>query len=145
MKRLFVLASRLIIPVSVIFGVGGMFVVADAASAVPNILSGVTTPSGLDNALFCPIISWMFWILISVSVIMVMYAAYLYAIAQEDTEKTNKARRTITYAAVAVVVALVALGFPALISNVVNKNITWSCGSGGSSNAGTNDLGVPAQ
>jgi hypothetical protein len=51
------------------------------------ILSGVahaTAPGGqIDNVnnldqLFCPIFTWMFWILLAVAVIMVFWAAYEY-------------------------------------------------------------------
>jgi cytochrome bd-type quinol oxidase subunit 2 len=78
----------------------------------------VSSAKDLNTSLFCPIISAMFWILISLSIVMVLWAAYLYVIAQEDTEKTNKARRTLTYAAVAIIVALLAKGFPDLVSSI---------------------------
>lgn len=95
-------------------------------SAAPNILSGVSSPGGLDKAIFCPIVDWMFWILISVSIIMVIYAAYIYLTAGDDTEKVHKATKTITYAAVAVAVAIIAKGFPDLIGSIFGGNSSTS-------------------
>jgi uncharacterized membrane protein YidH (DUF202 family) len=75
----------------------------------------------------------MFFILIGLAVIMVLWAAYLYVIAQEDTEKTNKARRTLTYAAVAIIVALLAKGFPMVVASIFggtnNDFSVWTCSS----------------
>jgi hypothetical protein len=75
----------------------------------------------------------MFWILISLSVIMIMWAAYLYVTAGDDTEKVKRATKTITYAAVAIVVALLAEGFPVLISsmfpNTTGASSPLSCNS----------------
>jgi hypothetical protein len=101
------------------------FALADT-SAAPNALSSVTSPGGLDKAIFCPIVDWMFWILISVSVIMVIYAAYNYLVAGDDTEKVHRATKIITYAAIAVAVAVIAKGFPSLIGSIFNANGTTS-------------------
>lgn len=104
--------------------------IVNFAHAASNIQPIVTNVNSLDSAVFCPIIDWMFYILMAVAVIMVMFAAYLYVVAQEDTEKTNRARRTITYAAIAIMVALLAKGFPVLVSSIFNvsdSNISLSC------------------
>lgn len=85
------------------------------------------TGSTLDSALFCPVINTMFFILIGVSVIMVMWAAYLYLTAGDDTEKVHKATKTITYAAIAIIVALIAYGFPSLISDIFNQTSSFTC------------------
>lgn len=100
--------------------------VAHAADSVPAIASNVTD---LENNLFCPIINWMFFILIGVAIIMIMWAAYKYLTAGDDTEKVHSATKTITYAAVAVVVALLAKGFPAIIVSIFNVSATAACGS----------------
>lgn len=68
------------------------------------------------NAVLCNIVAYFFWIVILVSVIMVLFAAFTYVTARDDQEKTSKARRTLTYAAVGIAVALLAYGFPAIIS-----------------------------
>jgi fumarate reductase subunit D len=93
-----------------------------AQTSAPNPI--VTTPGDLGKNLFCPIISWMFWILIAVAVIMVMWAAFIYLTAGDDTEKVHRATKTLTYAAIAVVVALLARGFPALVANIFSASGT---------------------
>lgn len=72
----------------------------------------------------------MFYILISIAIIMVLWAAYNYLVAGDDTEKVSRATKTITYAAIAVVVALLAKGFPVLIGSIFSSsalNTTWTC------------------
>jgi heme/copper-type cytochrome/quinol oxidase subunit 2 len=77
-------------------------------------------------ALFCNIISWFIVILLAISVIMILFAAYDYITAQEDTEKTSKARRTLTYAAVGIAVALLAYGFPQIVATVFPGSVSVS-------------------
>lgn len=60
----------------------------------------------------------MFWVLLAVAVIMVLWAAYLYLTAGEDTEQVHRATKILTFAAVAVVVGLLAKGFPLLIESI---------------------------
>ena len=81
----------------------------------------ITTQAQLVT-LFCSIINWFIVILLAISVIMVLVAAYNYVTAQEDTEKTSKARRTLTYAAVGIAVVLIAYGFPQLVSSLFPNN-----------------------
>lgn len=114
----------------------GLINVANAAIApAPTI---VNTYTDLGSKLFCPISFAMFWVLIALSIIMVMWAAYLYLTAGDDTEKVHRATKTITYAAIAVVIALLAQGFPSLIASIFNQGQGWSCGgsSGGGSSGG---------
>lgn len=100
-------------------------------AAVPS-LAGVafaqdiTNTTGVHDAL-CNIFSVMFTVLIAVSVIMVLVAAYEYITAADDTEKIAKARRMILYAACGVVAALLARGFPAIIASLFRQN-TYLCG-----------------
>jgi hypothetical protein len=72
----------------------------------------------------------MFWILISLAIIMIFWAAYIYLTAGDDTEKVHKATKTITYAAVAVIVALLAKGFPTLVTSIFSTSTVsgaWTC------------------
>jgi Type IV secretion system pilin len=104
-----------------IFTMGHAF----AAVSIPSILpQNISSPSDVETAVWCPIIGWMFWILMSIAVIMVLYAAYLYVTAGEDTEQVHRATKTITYAAVAIAVALIAVGFPNLIGTVFGNTTT---------------------
>ncbi len=84
----------------------------------------VTLPSGgISNtttlgALMCNIIAVMFWILIIVAVIMIILAGFNYVLAGDDTEKTTKARKMLTYAAIGIAVALLAEGVPQIVSSI---------------------------
>ena len=98
----------------------------------------ITTQAQLVT-LFCSIINWFIVILLAISVIMVLVAAYNYVTAQEDTEKTTKARRTLTYAAVGIAVVLIAYGFPQIVATVFPGNPSVSAftcsGSSGSTSS----------
>jgi len=107
---------------------------ADATNQPPP--KGPASQSDLSKVL-CNITAYFFWIVITVSVIMILYAAMTYATAGSDTEKTSKARRTITYAAVGIAVALLAYGFPAIVGSLFpsvspSVSLSYSCCEGSS-------------
>ena len=59
------------------------------------------------------------------------WAAFTYLTAEDDTEKVHRATKTLTFAAVAIVVALVAKGFPYLIMSIFQNSTTnspFDCG-----------------
>ena len=105
---------------------GGLLVAgvafAQGTTPAPTI---VTDVNNLGDV-FCPVVDWMFWVLLAVSVIMVIWAAYTYLIAEDDTEKVHRATKTLTYAAVAIVVALIAKGFPDLVQTIFSSSATVS-------------------
>jgi magnesium-transporting ATPase (P-type) len=80
----------------------------------------ISLSGGYDvvTKILCPTFDFMFWILIAVSIIMVIFAAFQYATAGDDTEKTTKGRKTLTWAAVGIAVALLAKGLPTLVGNI---------------------------
>jgi len=96
--------------------------VSVALAATSGATSPITDETDLQQ-LMCNIIGWFFWIVITVSVIMVLVAAFNYVTAGDDTEKTSKARRTLTYAAVGIAVALLAAGFPRIIASVFPNTV----------------------
>lgn len=79
--------------------------------------SGVYDTQDLGKV-FCNIIAIFFWIVIVVSIIMILLAAFNYVTAGDDTEKTTKARKMLTYAAVGIAVALLAEGFPQIVGSI---------------------------
>lgn len=87
--------------------------------------SPVTTPQGVLNIL-CEFAVYFFYTVIIITVIMVVYASFLYITAGDDTEKTTKARRTLTYAAVGVAVSLCAVGFPSIIEGLAGSSSVGS-------------------
>jgi hypothetical protein len=94
-------------------------------AAVANAASGTNAPPPIPVtttdellAVICNFIGYFFWAVIIISVIFVLVAAYDYVTAGEDTEKTSKARRTLTYAAVGIAVALLAFGVPNIVASI---------------------------
>lgn len=85
---------------------------AQAALNVKNV-------NDLTQKVLCPIAGAMFSVLIVVTIAIVIWAAYLYLTAGGDTDKIRTANRTITYAAVAVVVAVLARAFPVIVASIL--------------------------
>ena len=99
--------------------------------------SGVVAPGSVLNnvsqvpTLACTIVDWLFWALIVFAVIMVLLAAYGYVSSGGDPDKTKAASQKLLYAAIAVVVAIIAVGFPDLVSSFLgdsaSKSVLSSC------------------
>lgn len=79
--------------------------------------AGVVTSSEDVTKLFCGALAWMFWGLIVLGVAMVLVGGYMYATAAGDAERVNKATKTLTYAAIAMAVGIIAQGIPYLIAS----------------------------
>jgi heme/copper-type cytochrome/quinol oxidase subunit 2 len=129
MKKFFTALSVLLVPASL----GLPASVALAAVTANTANSPVQNATDIQG-LMCNIVSWFIWVVILVSVIMVVYAAFTYATAGDDTEKVATGRKTLTYAAVGIIVALCAAGFPAIVQSVFGSNTTGfsiSCLTGG--------------
>ncbi|MBI4087699.1 MAG: hypothetical protein HY434_02610 [Candidatus Liptonbacteria bacterium] len=115
-------------------GRGAIFAVVQFA-LFPSAYAAIELRGAQDvvSKVLCPVFDTMFTILIALAAIMVIWAAYIYLRAGDDSEKVSKAHKTITYAAVAVVVALIAKGFPVLISSIFPGGTIpgFNCGGGG--------------
>jgi len=108
----FLIASPLVAALASI-GVPALAIAANATT----LNSPVNSANGIQGVL-CNFIGWFIWVVIIVSVIMVVYAAYTYATAGDDTEKVATGRKTITYAAVGILVALIAAGVPSIVNSL---------------------------
>lgn len=91
------------------------------ASAMQDYPTLVSNVSNLDTTIFCPVVDAMFYVLLSISIIMVLWAAYLYVMAGEDTDKPSTARKMILYAAIGIVIALAAKGAPDIIGSLFGQ------------------------
>ncbi len=92
--------------------------------------SPVQTFTGTGNSLTClfaRISSAFFWIIMAVAVIYVLLAAYKYLTAGGDETKVKEANNALLYAVIAIVVALIAKGFPSLIASVTNTSLGSLC------------------
>lgn len=84
--------------------------------------NGVGGQGGPIYTLAQVILGWIFWALIVFSVVMALVAAYRYATSAGEPERVKKAGRTLLYAAVAVIVALVAGAIPYLVGSILGVN-----------------------
>ena len=73
------------------------------------------------NALFAKIANTAGMIVMGISVVMIMYAAFLFLTAGGVPDNLTKARNTLIFALVGVAVALLAFVLPTLISTIFNQ------------------------
>ena len=116
----------------VVFGLSKM--IAPAVLMLASLLvSPVTHAQGSSNipsapqvslstvgGIFCYIyeaFNILFWLLIALTLVMVVVAAYTYLTSGGESEKVSKAGKTLMYAAIAVAVALLAKGIPAIVGD----------------------------
>jgi Type IV secretion system pilin len=78
----------------------------------------------LSPANICAVINWVFWLVIVFAIIFTLVAAFRYLTAAGDPEKVRRAGSTLLYVVVAIVVALIAKGFPLLISSFIGGGLT---------------------
>jgi hypothetical protein len=114
-KNLLLRSSLLTVPVLFVSGLSVAF------AQQQELVGPITTTNGLQQ-LMCNILGWFFWFIIILSVIMVLLAAFDYVTAGDDTEKTTRGRKRLTYAAVGIIIALLAAGFPQIVSNLFPSN-----------------------
>jgi hypothetical protein len=95
--------------------------VATRAFAQLTLPTGVTDITGIyggQNSIVCSILTWIFTLAIVFSVVFVFVAAYRYLFSGGEPEARGKAGKTLTYAAVGVAIAILARGFPAIVSTL---------------------------
>jgi heme/copper-type cytochrome/quinol oxidase subunit 2 len=98
--------------------VTGFFRISTALAQTPAPPPNLITDQGDLSDLFCNFIGYFFWIVIVISVIMVLVAAYDYVTAGDDTEKTTRGRKRLTYAAVGIAIALLAFASPLIVLSI---------------------------
>jgi FtsH-binding integral membrane protein len=67
------------------------------------------------------IVGWTYRVFFILTVLFVLMAAYKYLTKADEAEKIKEARQQLIYAAIAVVVALLAVGFSAIIGNFLEN------------------------
>ena len=117
---------------SIVFSVGliGLLAVTSLAFAQPQVTipgasdtsSGITTASGVLDVVK-KVIGWVYVVFFVLAVLFILFAAFTYLSAAGDEEKIKTAKNQIIYAAVAVVVALLAVGFSQIIGSVVTQGV----------------------
>ena len=66
------------------------------------------------------IVNAFFWVLIAISIIYILIAAFKYLTAGGAEEKIKEANHALIYAGIAIVVAIIAKGIPFLIFSITN-------------------------
>ncbi len=77
---------------------------------------GPTTVGGLVDVLR-NVVRWVYIIFFVIAVMFILFAAFNYLTAGGEAEKVTKAKNQLIYAVVAIVVALLAVGFETIIRN----------------------------
>lgn len=90
-----------------------------AAPGTYNKIEQITGAAGI----LCTTINWIFWLLIVLTIVFVLVAAFKYLTAAGDPEKVKAAGSTLLYAAIAVVVALIAKGLPLIVSSFIGGGL----------------------
>jgi hypothetical protein len=123
--------KKYLISLAAMLGAAAFARMAVAAVTVPkpnNITIG-TSPvqATTDITLFlCGLLNWIFWGLIVLAIIMVLVGGYYYVTSAGEADKVSKANKTLLYAAIAVVVALVAQGVPLVVGSFLGNSSTTS-------------------
>ncbi|MBI5306325.1 hypothetical protein HZB04_01945 [Candidatus Wolfebacteria bacterium] len=68
------------------------------------------------------VLNWTYSIFFVIAVLMVVFAAYEYLTGAEDPERIKNAHKRLIWAAVAIVVALLALSFNLIVKNFIDKS-----------------------
>jgi len=97
---------------------------AQTPSAPPSVLSGGIGSIGTE---LCVIFDWMFYFLIILAVIFIVVAAFRYLFAAGDPEKVKSAGHALIYAAVAIVVGLIAKAVPGIVSTLMGAGTITGC------------------
>jgi len=107
----------------------GPFVSTSMAFSTPNGMTYGNVPAPVKTTanitdLVCAITVWIFWGLLIFSIIMLFVGGYKYATAQGEPERVQSANKTLLYAVIAVVVALVAAGVPSIVDDFLSGGTT---------------------
>ena len=112
-------AKIYLITILAIFGLlmfGNTIMAQNPIPSIPEIRGRTGSVSGLV-AIFTDIVKWIYTIFFIVAVMFVIFAAFTYLTAGGDAEKVGNAKSQIIYAAVAIIVALLAVSLQAIIRN----------------------------
>ncbi|MBI2642612.1 MAG: hypothetical protein HYW97_02095 [Candidatus Wildermuthbacteria bacterium] len=106
------------------FAVGGVVLADIPAEKLPPSqyrlpFTGIPTQGEAVLDLINLVASWVFAIFVAVSIIFIVMGAFEFVTAQGDPAKITKARQSLIYAVIGIVLALIAVGLPFVIRNIV--------------------------
>lgn len=82
----------------------------------------------LSTNVLCPIVDYIFTISMIFGIAMILVAGYKYMTSGGEPNKVGEARKSLTYGAVGILVALLAGSVPRLIATFLNASYTFVCG-----------------
>ena len=117
LSKIKVSALSITIPVISLLLLASMNVAVGQTGDIPGVQRvGPTTVGGLVDILR-NVVRWVYIIFFVLAVMWILLAAFNYLTAGGEAEKITKAKNMLIYAAVAIVVALLAVGFETIIRN----------------------------
>ena len=81
--------------------------------------TGIPTEGKEVLSLIELVASWVFAIFVAVSIVFIVMGAFEFVTAQGDPAKITKARMSLIYAVIGIMLALIAMGVPLVIRNIV--------------------------
>lgn len=111
-----ILASSFAIP----FGVGAAFTPPSTVKSLPP--PPISSTNDVEGLVRLALL-WLFWGLMVLGVVMFLVGGYKYATAAGEPEKVGDANKILRYAAIAIVVGLIAAGVPYLIASFFGNNL----------------------
>lgn len=102
---------------------GAQLAPALAGTFTGSLPAAPVTSIGGFVGLICTIAGWLFVFLVVLTVVFIILAAFNYLTASGDPEKVKNASRQLIYAAVAIVVAVLARGVPIIVATFVGGNL----------------------
>jgi hypothetical protein len=87
----------------------------------------INSVSEIGSKVLCPIFNTLFWISIIIASIMIVYASFIYATAEDDAKKVSKGHHILIYAAVGIAVALIAKSAPGIVGSIFGATGLTGC------------------
>jgi len=101
----------------------GLAVVAPAAALAQMQAPLLFTRANDFLDVFQTVTDWIFTFAMVITVLMIIWASFLYITAGGDEKNVEKAKSTITYAVVGFIIAILAKGIPYLIASFFGYNL----------------------
>lgn len=118
------LLFRLAAPVSAAVGMGVSLMAHAQNFNLPSTnINNINSVVG-QGGLLCRVAGLIFLVLMVLTVIFIILAAFKYLTAGGDPEKVKTANYQLVYAAIALVIALVARGLPNIIATFIGTSVT---------------------
>src|SRR5437870_4716800 len=89
----------------------------------PSRFTNINTFFGNGQSI-CNLVDWVFWFIIVLSIVFTLVAGFKYLTSGGEAEKVKSAGATLLYVVIAIFVALIAKGFPLIISSVIGGGLT---------------------